>query len=388
MKIWKEIDQPALWAMMDFMGFRIDVDKWKALAELNKQREKELDDQIPFNPRSPKQVKFALRENGFKGLPSTGVKELTKFIKKYPDTEAARLAKLTLKSRKFGKRASSYGMNFIDKFLEEENDYHVVYGDYKTTGAETGRTACSNPQMHGIIARDTQEYRECFIPRPGNTLLIADWNAHEPHITAYLSKDKKLTQIFKDDRDLYTEMAWEMFQERITKDSDRRKTMKATILGVDYGMSAYGLAEQEGITADEAEHLINSFFNSFPDVHMWYEKQKRNKKMVRTVAGRKIWLNPYNSQCERNALNGPHQGSAGGDMMKMALGRLHEQWDFNYPFACVGEFHDEVVFDVPEKLADEVAPFIKDIMEQTGNEMCPGVPFKVDVVKGRSWADK
>ena len=154
-------------------------------------------------------------------------------------------------------------------------------------------------------------------------------------------------------------------------------------------MSAYGLADQEGITVDEAEHLIATFFRAFPDVHMWHDKQKRNKKMVRTVAGRKIWLNPYSNQCERNALNGPHQGSAGGDMMKMALGNMHQQWNFDYPFACVGEFHDEVVFDVPEKLADEVAPFIKRIMEQTGNEMCNNeVPFKVDVVKGRSWADK
>jgi len=192
MKIWKEIDQPALWAIMDFQGFRVDVDKWKALAEYNKRKQEEIDEQLGFNPRSYKQVKWVLREEGFKGLPSTGEAELLKHIKDYPDTKARELAELVLESRKYGTRASRYGMAFLEKYIEEENDYHVVYGDYDVNLAETGRTACRNPNMQNIPARETKEYRECFIPRPGNILLVADYSSQEPRISAFLSDDKKM----------------------------------------------------------------------------------------------------------------------------------------------------------------------------------------------------
>lgn len=388
MKIWKEIDLPALWAIMDFQGFRVDADKWRTLAETNKKRQDEIDDQLGFNPRSYKQAKIELRNAGFKGLPSTGEAELKKYIKKYPDTEARQLAERVLESRKYGTRASRYGIAFLEKYIEEENDYHVVYGSYDVNGAETGRTACHDPNMQNIPSRDTKEYRECFIPRPDNVLLIADYSAQEPRISAFLSKDRKLKKIFDEDRDLYNTVALEIFNEKIQKGDKRRDDMKSLILGLDYGMSVYGLANEIGVTADEAEQLVNSFFRAFPQFALWHDQQKKKKKLVKTIAGRKIWLNPYSDQCERNALNGPHQGGA-ADMLKKSLGTIHQEWNFDYPFAAVGEFHDEIVFDVPEKLADEVAPFIKKIMEQTGNEMCNNeVPFKVDVVRGRSWADK
>jgi len=387
MKIWKEIDRPALWAIMDFQGFRVDIDRWRSLAERNLSKRNEIDEQLPFNPRSPKQVKEHLRKAGFKGLPSTGEAELRKNIHKYPDTQAKELAELVLESRYYGTMASRYGMAFLDKYIEEENDYHVVYGNYDVNKAETGRTACSDPNMQNIPARNTKDFRECFIPRPGNILLIADYSSQEPRISAYLSDDKKMKEIFIHKQDLYNTVAWEIFQEKVQKGDKRRDDMKSLILGLDYGMSIYGLANELDISAKEAERLVDSFFSAFPDFAVWYHQQKKRKKLIKTVAGRKIWLNPYNNQCERNALNGAHQGTA-ADMFKKALGTIHQEWDFDYPFACVGEFHDEMVFDVPEKLADEVAPFIKDVMEQTGNEMCPGVPFLVDVVKGRSWADK
>lgn len=388
MKIWKEIDRPAMWAVLDFMGIRLDVDKWQALAELNRERQKELDTKIPFNPRSSKQVVENLRMMGFPRLKDSAKGTLIKMMSKYPDTEAARLAKLTIESRKYGKLASTYGLNFLDKFIEQEWDgVQVLHTDYRVIGAETGRMSSADPNLQNIPARETNEFRECFIARPGNKFIKIDYSAQEPRITAFLSQDKKLIKIFNSNQDAYILIAKEQFGKTITKGDPLRGRMKSTVLGMDYGMSPFGLAEKEGITVEEAEDLIGGYFKAFPSVYRWITKQEKKTKVVHTVAGRKIHLNSYSNQCPRNALNGPHQGTA-SDMMKKAMGIIHQEWDFDYPFAAVEVTHDELGFDVPEKLAPEVAKFATNIMEQVGNEMCPGVNFKADVMIGDSWGAK
>lgn len=386
MKIWA-IDRSALWAVLDFQGIRLDVDKWKELAEYNRQQQTEIDKHLPINPRSPKQVKEYLQQHGFKNLKSSDEETLLQAIRKYPNTDARMVAEEVLQSRGFGRLASTYGLNFIEKFLEDDNGISVIHADYHIIGAETGRTSCSDPNMQNIPARDTKAYRECFLARPGNKLLIADYSAQEPAIMAYLSQDKKLIEIFASGKDVYIEVAKEVFGKNVTKKDPLRQQIKSLFLGLDYGMSPRGLALRENISVDEAETLVNSFFRLFPSVANWTAKQKKNKKYVQTVAGRKIWLNPYNDQCENNTLNAPIQGTA-ADMMKKALGRMHTNWQFDYPFACVGYIHDEVIFDMPEKLVDEAKTFIQNMMVQTANEMCPGIGFKADVSVGNNWSEK
>src|SRR3990167_6627560 len=302
MRIWHEVDRPALFAYLDFQGFRIDVQKWKALAIRNKQRADEIDAELGFNPRSYKVVKDKLRKTGFRGLPSTGEKVLAQYILKKPDTDAAKLAKLCLESRKFSKYASTYGVGMIDKFLEKEDkNVYVLMSNYHPVGAETGRSASSDPNMKNIPVRDTNEFRECFIARPGNKVVILDVSQQEPRISAYLSQDKQLIKATQED-DVYIGTAKIRYKDKsIQKDDPRRKKMKAIFLGLSYGLSVYGLAEKEEISLDEAEEMIEEFFRTFQTMDKWMKKQGKEKTSVKTVLGRKVWLNPYGGQSERNA---------------------------------------------------------------------------------------
>jgi len=385
--VWKKIDLPALWAFLDFQGFRLNVDAWKTLAEHNEQREQELDESFDFNPRSPKQVKEKLQELGWKSLKSTAVGELEKRSRKNPESKPALLANEILEYRKYKKRASTYGMNFIEDYLESELDYHVIHANYNVIGAETGRSSSSSPNCQNIIARDTNAYRNCFLARPGNKLIVADFSSQEPRVLAYKSKDKKLLEIFQSGKDIYIDVARKIFGEEINKSDPRRDDMKALILGTDYGMSEYGLAKRLGCSKDEAVSLLNSFFSKFPTLADYMHEQRTKTTYVTSVAGRKIWLNPYSFQCERNALNAPIQSSA-ADMMKLAISKMHQQWPKDLRYGIVAQIHDEVVIDTPENSAEEIARFVEDCMTSAGEELCPDIPFPVDAVICDTWGGK
>jgi len=159
------------------------------------------------------------------------------------------------------------------------------------------------------------------------------------------------------------------------------------VLGTNYGMSPWGLASREDMSKSEAAKLIHKYFRAFPDVGAWVNKQSKRKDYVETAMGRRIWLNKYSSQVERNALNAPIQGTA-ADMTKLAVARLHQNWEYPYPFAVVATVHDEIVLDVPKNHAQKIAKFVKKTMEDVAKEVCPSVVIKADVVIGTSWGAK
>jgi len=272
--IWSEIDRPALWAFLDFQGFAIDVDRWIALAEHNKSKRDEIDAQLPINPRSPQQVVAYLSKRGFKGLKNAQAETIEKALRKFPDVEASPTAQLILDSKWYSTLSSKYGFNFIRDYLEHDNGIPVIYTDYDINRAETGRTASSDPAMQNIPVRKTKEYRYCFVARPGNQIIIADYSAQEPRLTALITKDEHLTNIFKSGKDVYIEAAKEVFGKTITKGSIERNRMKSVFLGMDYGMSKYGLANKENISLDEAEELIERTMTIFPDVREWMKEHQ------------------------------------------------------------------------------------------------------------------
>lgn len=393
MYIWRNVDLPALWAIMNFEGFTLDVPAWIALAVKNGENAAIIDQGIPFNPRSPKQVTEQLRAKGFKGLKNSQEKTLQKAIRKYPNTEAARLAITILESRGLTRRASTYGLKFIEKFLEtREDESQFILADYWVTGAETGRTSCSDPNMQNIPVRDTKDFRKCFIASPGNALIILDWSQQEICDAAYLSDDKALKAIVNSGQDIYILMAKEMYNEDIDKKNPLRKRMKSVVLGADYGLSEFGLADKEGIAVEEAAEILDRFFKKFPGMEKWQEHQQKIKcGYTLTAAGRRAYLNPYNSQSERNALNNPIQGTA-ADQMKKAIAEVDKQL---LPIikqegrgGIVGAIHDELILDVPKQMAEAVAKAAKYIMEEVANKMCPSVKFRAEYSIGQTWADK
>jgi len=389
--IWTHIDLPAMWAVMDFMGFRIDSQKWLDLSIRNKQRSKEIDAVLPFNPRSPKVSREYLSKRGFLGLPNTQESTLEMFINIYPKSEAAGLAKTCLESRKYAKRASTYGEKFIENHVEQDLMYKVdmVCGDFNIIGAETSRLSCSSPNMQNIPARDTDEFRECFIARPGNKLVIADFSQQEIGVVAYLSRDKKMLEAFNSGEDIYIQMAKLMYGKTIEKSDPLRKRMKSVVLGTNYGMSAIGLARKEKITEDEAQEFLDKFTHTFSGMNDWMNKQQKLRNYTQTILGRKTWLNPYTDQSYRNALNNPVQGS-GAEILKLSLIEVHRNWKFDFPYSVVGVFHDEMVADVPENFAEDVGKFIQKTSSIAANNMCSDIPmsFRVDVSIGDNWSAK
>jgi DNA polymerase I-like protein with 3'-5' exonuclease and polymerase domains len=355
--IWAKVDRPALWAYLDFMGFAINVAGWKGLADKYLELATKIEETFDYNPRSPKQVKERLIATGFKGLPNTQEKTLRTFISKYPDADASDIAQSQLEYKKFQKRHSTYGMNFIEHFVERDIqfDCDMIRCSYWITGAETGRTSSSNPNMQNIPKRDTKEYRQCFIARPNNALIIADYSAQEPSILAYVSQDKKLIEIINSGKDIYieTQKLSKLFQE-LTRDK-----MKSIVLGTNYGMSEYGLKRELGCSLAEAKRLIREYFHIFSGVASWVIKQQKKKDYVETLLGRRIWLNRYSSQVEENAVNAPIQGTA-----------------------------DEIGLDVPKQHAKKIAKFTKHHMVSVAESVCPGIKARVDVNIGDNWGSK
>jgi len=243
--------------------------------------------------------------------------------------------------------------------------------------------------MQNIPARDTDEFRECFIARPGNKLVIADFSQQEIGVVAYLSRDKKMLEAFNSGEDIYIQMAKLMYGKTIEKSDPLRKRMKSVVLGTNYGMSAIGLARKEKITEDEAQEFLDKFAHTFSGMNDWMNKQQKLRNYTQTILGRKTWLNPYTNQSYRNALNNPVQGS-GAEILKLSLIEVHRNWKFDFPYSVVGVFHDEIVADVPENFAEDVGKFIQKTSSIAANNMCSDIPmsFRVDVSIGDNWSAK
>ena len=390
-KIYQQVDLPAMWAVLDFKGFSIDADQWTSLAHHNKERadtiKAEMIEEYGVAYSQFAKLKALLKTKGYPSrLPDTNANTLAEYITKFPDTEATKIAETSIEGRKYAKRASTYGLNFLKSVAETDpqTDISYVYGDYWISEASTGRMSCKGG-VHSIPKRDTLEFRKCFIALPNNKLIIVDYSQQEVGIAAFLSGDKALIKAVNSDKSVYVELAKEVFGKDITKDDPLYDDMKSVILGADYGMSKFGMAKKLGVSEDEAEELLATFFKKFPDFDKYMLRQEKKKRTVETVWGRTFWLNPYSNQCPRNARNSPIQGTA-ADMMKLALGFIHQQWRWDYPYAVVGVFHDETVLDVPEDISKEVGQFVSEKMVEAGTMICPNIKFRADYVIADNWA--
>lgn len=388
-KVWSDIDRRAVWSFLDFKGFGLDVEGWTALADEHRRKQEELIATIPFNPNSPKQVGEFLRKVGIK-FKDTTADELQKCMDKTNDPAVKSILGDVILSRHYGHLASTYGMRFVEEFLEKDGDNDVIVSNYDPNRAETGRTACSDPNAQNIPVRESPVFREKFIPRKGNKLIICDFKSQEPYNTAILSQEPRLIDWINQGRDIYIEMAKAVFNKELTKDSPERDDMKVLVLGGNYGMTEFGLAKKLGISKDDAIALMRKARKVLPKLYEYMDDQRKATNVVYTLSGRPIHLNHYSGQAERNALNAPIQGSA-GDQMKVAMADVHDGWvDHSYTdVPLVAYVHDELVADTPAGNAEDDAMYMKETMEKAATDMVGGViQFKVDVKIGDSWAAK
>lgn len=377
--IWKDIELPFLWTLLAMDGIRLDVDKWTALAEMNGTKAQEIRDKYPeINLNSPKQVKDYFKELGYK-VESTNAEVLESLA------EDCEFAQDMSEYRNLAKRASTYGVKFIEDHVEDDGR---IYADIYQMGAETGRTSCRAPNLQNQPKEF--EYRDCFTADDGYCMIVADRVSQEPCISAYLTQDEKLIAAVNSDEKLYIRIARDVFERDIDKESDEYKHIKSTVLGIFYGMKSKALAKRIGTSEDTAQEMIDLFLETYPGVVEYIHRQHQAGDYVISIYGRKIWLNKYSYQWENNALNAPIQSSA-VDEIKLDAYRFTAEWcgeDFYDKSPLRLLVHDEIGISVPEKDCDRAMKTLERIMIETAEEMVEGIKAKVDIFSGQTWACK
>lgn len=378
-----EIDEPMIWATVDFKGFLMDCDSWLVMAKTNQAEADRLKESFDFNPNSPAQALSALHKSGLRKLQDTNEKTLTR----YKDRP---LVAALLAYRKVAKLTSTYG----EKFLEWVEPDGRIHTHYKIIGALTGRLASDDPAMQNIPSADC--FRCNFIAAPGHVLVKGDYQAQEPRTLAFRSQDATLLEIVNSGRDIHTETARLIFNDQSIQKSDiRRKKAKAIGLGLDYGLTYIGLMQARSLTSegifleeDEAKDLILRYFDVFPGVRDCINDDRRfarEHEYVETILGRRCWVNLHSYKAMNNAINSPVQGS-GADMTKIAHRRLHEDWPSEFgPFGTVETTHDSISIEVPQEMTNDAVEFLRSCMLSATKKVCPGLPFEVDISIGKSW---
>jgi DNA polymerase-1 len=273
-----------------------------------------------------------------------------------------------------------------------------IHTSYNQAVAVTGRLASSDPNLQNIPIKSPEgrKIREAFIAKPDFSILSADYSQIELRILAHLSKDSGLIQAFKDNKDIHTITASEIFNTKIEKiTSEQRRYAKIINFGLIYGMGAFGLAKNLNITRGDAQNYIQEYFNKYPTVLQYMEESKqfaREHGYVETYFGRRLWLPEINSSnglrkagAERAAINAPMQGTA-ADLIKLAMIEV-QQWihaNSNLKGQMIMQVHDELVFEVPNT---EVDIFIKEIPQIMQNVAKLDIPLTVEINAGKNWEE-
>jgi len=375
LEIYKQIDLPTMWLTLGFKGVKVDTKRWIEVCAKSADKAKEIKDELDFNPGSSVQSKEALLKEGFH-VSSSNAKVLEHLAKK------TLLAQQIMDARVYTKRVSTYGEKWVDQFVEADGR---VYSSWQVSEAISGRLSSRSPNLNNIPVRDTPEYRECFIAGEGNSFVIADYSAQEPRFAAELSGDKRLLEIFNSGKDIYIEIAREMFGETITKSDPRRADIKEIVIGSCNGLTEYGLAKKTGKTKKEALELLERYFSIFPGLYEYRENVKsRHPKYVKSVCGRKIWMNSYVYGWERVGMDSPLQSSA-AEALKLSMIEFVEKWGCN---PIILPSHDELMLEVKDEEAEHVRDILKQTMLDVAQRLHPSVRPSVSIVIGKKWSDK
>jgi len=347
-----------------------------------------------FNLASPKQIqeilydqqKLPVLKKTPKGQPSTAESVLQELAIDYP------LPKLILKYRSMSKLKSTY----TDKLPQQVNDRTGrVHTSYHQAVAATGRLSCSDPNLQNIPIRSAEgrKIRQAFIAPEGHKIIAADYSQIELRIMAHLSADEGLLSAFSNGIDIHSATAAEVFDvpvEQVT--TDLRRSAKAINFGLIYGMSAFGLAQQLGLSRSQAQSYIDLYFARYPGVKNYMDTirvQAKEQGYVETLFGRRLYLPEIQSRnaarrqyAERTAINAPMQGTA-ADIIKIAMLKTH-QWleQNNSTNKMIMQVHDELVFEVAEHQLTDFSNSIRDIMCSAAQL---NVPLVVDIGVGENW---
>lgn len=356
-----------------------------------------------FNINSPKQLgevlfdKLGLSVKNQKktasGQRSTRESELEKMRELHPIIEDI------LKHRELQKLLSTY-IDSIPTLLDEGNRLHT---SYLQIGAGTGRMASKNPNLQNIPIKSElgRAIRHGFVASPGMQLVSFDYSQIELRVAAALSKDPALEEIFKNDRDVHSEVAARVFHvapEEVTYEQRRRA--KVINFGIIYGMGVNALKEALGTSRAEAQEFHDQYFAAFPRLAAYLKEvvaDATRRGFTETYFGRKRYFEaikspiPYiRAAAERAALNAPFQGTA-ADILKLAMIHI-DDWIMREHLSedvyMLLQVHDELVFEIKTSEVARVAPHLQDMMEKVWSaHERDGIPFKAEGKIGGNWGD-
>jgi DNA polymerase-1 len=273
-----------------------------------------------------------------------------------------------------------------------------IHTSYNQAIAATGRLSSVNPNLQNIPIRSVngREIRKAFIPSDENhTFLSADYSQIELRIMAALSQDEEMLKAFNEGKDIHSITAAKIYQIPESEvDGEMRRKAKTANFGIIYGISAFGLSQRLNIPRSEAKELIDGYFQNFPKIKQFMDKQielARNQGFVQTIKGRKRYLTDINSanavvrgMAERNAINAPIQGSA-ADIIKIAMINIYRQFEtLKLKSKMVLQVHDELNFDVLKTELEQVKQIVKTEME---GAVELGVQLTVEMNAAGNWLD-
>ena len=320
------------------------------------------------------------------GQPSTDEKVLAELAEEYE------LPKVLLEHRTLSKLKSTYTDKLPNQISSLSGKVHTSFHQAVTT---TGRLSSSDPNLQNIPIRteDGRRIRQAFEPSNGNKFISADYSQIELRVMAHLSKDPGLLSAFQEGEDVHSKTASEVFNVGIEDvSSDLRRNAKAINFGLIYGISAFGLGKQLGITRNLAAEYMAMYFEKYPGVKQYMESTKESASQngyVETLFGRRLYLKEINANnalrrqaSERAAINAPVQGTA-ADIMKIAMIRMYQALEKEKSEArIILQVHDELILDTPEKEIDRVIELTTEAMKEA---TLLDVPLEIDIGIGDNW---
>ena len=394
-------------AFMEMEGVEVDNKFLKTLSSKFEKKIKNLEKEIfkiskkDFNIASPKQ----LGEIIYNDLKIAGLKKTKKgsFA-----TSASVLEDLAFKGHKFPKlvldwrQVSKLKNTYSDSLPEHINpNTKRVHTSFLLAATTTGRLASSDPNLQNIPIKseDGRDIRKAFTSRKNHLLISADYNQIEMRILADLADVKELKKAFKNDEDIHSLTASQIFNVDIKKvDQDQRRKAKAINFGIIYGISQYGLAKQINVSNYEAEEFLDAYFAKFPEIKIYMDdtiKFCRKSGYVNNIFGRRSHFNGINDKNfnvrnfqERAAINAPIQGSA-SEIMRLAMIRLNKKLSDkkNIQSKMLLQIHDELIFEVPKNNEKTMVKLIKDEMASVvkSDHHSFSIPLTVDINVGDNW---
>jgi DNA polymerase-1 len=403
--VYDDIDLPLVpvLARMENAGVKIDL---AALAQMSVKLEREAATKardiyersgMEFNINSPKQLGDVLFNKLSLPMPvkygkgkkiSTAVDVLEGLAAEHE------VPRLVLEYRQLTKLKSTY-VDALPQLIRSQSGR--VHTTFDQTGTATGRLSSANPNLQNIPIRTElgREIRAAFIAEPGHVLLAADYSQIELRLLAHLSKDKLLVEAFQRGDDIHTLTASQVFGvPPLMVTPEHRRAAKVVNFGIVYGLSAFGLSQNMGITTGDAKKFIDAYFEKYAGVRAFIDatlEQARREQKVSTLFGRIRPIPDINSKnpnqrgfAERTAVNTPLQGTA-ADLIKLAMIRIDQEiLKRRLKSRMTLQVHDELVFEVPENEVDAMKPLVRKHME---NAYALAVPLLVEIGVGPNWRD-